>query len=587
MIFIYSFTHNKTHIIMKKLLIAMTAFSTAVIFFFCQQANAQTWNLAGNIVTPSSALGSTNIQNVRFISSNLERMRLDTFGRFGIGTTLPTARLHVQGNVRILDGTQGLNRILTSDASGFASWKTPFFWTLAGNSGTVALTNFIGTTDSIDFVIRSRNLERLRVTALGNVGIGTSTPASALSVGVNKFNVSRTDGDVIFTDPQGTIRFPATTGLNASMIQMFESGTQNRDRMVIAHSAALNNWGLQYQDTADKFNFLSGGIPVLTADLGSQRVGVGTRNPAAKFDIAGTGTYDLTGSYTDFRLGSATYNLKFGIANAGGGAGDGYIASSNRLYLGTSNTFARTQTMSINSNGTVGVGTFTPAAKFHVVGDAAVTTPVVQVTNSFVGSSDVRGISVTSKSSDGWGYGVEATGGFIGGSFTADAGAYTGAGYGILASASGSAGTRYGVYASASGGTDNWGGYFPTKTYASELRVGGTQGATGFVAAINGKLMATEVRVQPTASWPDYVFSKDHILMSLEELEAKINADKHLPGIPAANEMKETGIMLGEMQTKTMEKIEELTLYIIELGKQNKELRKEVESLKNLVNPKN
>ena len=211
----------------------------------------------------------------------------------------------------------------------------------------------------------------------------------------------------------------------------------------------------------------------------------------------------------------------------------------------------------------------------------------MQVTNSFVGSSDVRGISVTSKSSDGWGYGVEATGGFIGGSFTADAGAYTGAGYGILASASGSAGTRYGVYASASGGTDNWGGYFPTKTYASELRVGGTQGATGFVAAINGKLMATEVRVQPTASWPDYVFGKDHILMSLEELEAKINADKHLPGIPAANEMKETGIMLGEMQTKTMEKIEELTLYIIELGKQNKELRKEVESLKNLVNPKN
>ena len=565
----------------------MTAFSTAVIFLLCQQANAQTWNLAGNVVTPTSVLGSTNTQNVRFYSRNIERMRLDTFGRFGIGTTLPTALLHVQGNVRILDGTQGLNRILTSDASGFASWKTPFFWYLNGNGGTSAASNFVGTTDSVDFVVRTRNLERMRVTATGNVGIGTSTPSFALSVGASKFNVSRTDGDVVFSDPQGTIRFPITSGSNAPMIQMFEGNTQNRDRMVIAHSLPYLNWGLQYQDTTDKFNFLSGGFPVLTADLGSRRVGVGTRYPAAKFDIAGTGTYNLTGSYTDFRLGDATYNLKFGIANAGGGAGDGYIASSNRLYLGTSNTFARTQTMSINSNGTVGVGTFTPAAKFHVVGDTAVTTPVVQVTNSFVGTADVRGISVTSKASDGWGYGIEATGGFIGGYFSSDAGAYASTGYGLFASASGTAGTRIGIYASASGGTvNNWGGYFPTKTYTNDLRVGAEKGATGFVASINGKLMATEVRVQPIASWPDYVFDKDHILLSLEELEAKINTDKHLPGIPAASEMKENGLMLGEMQTKAMEKIEELTLYIIELGKQNKELSKAVESLKTLVNSK-
>ena len=74
--------------------------------------------------------------------------------------------------------------------------------------------------------------------------------------------------------------------------------------------------------------------------------------------------------------------------------------------------------------------------------------------------------------------------------------------------------------------------------------------------------------------------------MSLDELETKINADKHLPNIPTATEVKENGIMLGDMQTKAMEKIEELTLYLIDLGKQNKELKKEIEALKTLVNSK-
>lgn len=92
--------------------------------------------------------------------------------------------------------------------------------------------------------------------------------------------------------------------------------------------------------------------------------------------------------------------------------------------------------------------------------------------------------------------------------------------------------------------------------------------------------------MQPQANWPDYVFGKDHTLLSLEELEASINANKHLPGIPSASEVKEGGIMLGEMQTKQMEKIEELTLYVIELGKQNKELKNEIEVLKTLVNSK-
>ena len=356
--------------------------------------------------------------------------------------------------------------------------------------------------------------------------------------------------------------------------------------MVIAHSTSYPNWGLQYQDSADVFNFLSGGTPVLTAHLGSQRVGIGNSIPGARLDIAGTGTYDLSGSYADFRLGDATYNLKMGVANAGGGAGDAYVAGSNRLYLGTANTFASSQTVAINPDGTVGIGGYLANAKLGVTGDVASTLPIISATNTYVGNADVRGVIAVSKANDGWGVGVDGTGGYIGGLFTSNAGAYASYGYGVYGTATGTAGTRVGVYGNASGGTTNWGGYFDAKTYMSELRVGGTAGATGYVAAINGKLIATEVRVQPQANWPDYVFGKDHVLLSLEELENSINANKHLPGIPSATEVKEGGIMLGEMQTKQMEKIEELTLYVIELGKQNKELKNEIEVLKTLVNSK-
>ncbi|MDX2286326.1 MAG: hypothetical protein NW241_19305, partial [Bacteroidia bacterium] len=77
----------------------------------------------------------------------------------------------------------------------------------------------------------------------GNVGIGDATPASTLTVGNgDKFQVSGAEGDVIFTDDNATIRFPATALPNSPMIQMFSGGTQNADRMVISHSPSFPTW---------------------------------------------------------------------------------------------------------------------------------------------------------------------------------------------------------------------------------------------------------------------------------------------------------------------------------------------------------
>lgn len=98
--------------------------------------------------------------------------------------------------------------------------------------------------------------------------------------------------------------------------------------------------------------------------------------------------------------------------------------------------------------------------------------------------------------------------------------------------------------------------------------------ATGGVQAIfnmggvdvNGKIRATEVQVKSDI-WADYVFRKDYDLKSLKEIESFINEHGHLPGIASEAEVKEHGVDLGEMNRKLLEKVEELTLHLIEKEK--------------------
>ncbi|MBI2721092.1 MAG: hypothetical protein HYX39_02840 [Bacteroidetes bacterium] len=79
--------------------------------------------------------------------------------------------------------------------------------------------------------------------------------------------------------------------------------------------------------------------------------------------------------------------------------------------------------------------------------------------------------------------------------------------------------------------------------------------------------------------WADYVFEKNYRLNNLDELESYIKEHKHLPNIPSAKEIQEQGVSIGEMSKLQMEKIEELTLYVIQL-------KNELELLKKQVNTK-
>ncbi|WP_052266458.1 hypothetical protein [Pedobacter kyungheensis] len=108
--------------------------------------------------------------------------------------------------------------------------------------------------------------------------------------------------------------------------------------------------------------------------------------------------------------------------------------------------------------------------------------------------------------------------------------------------------------------------------------------------SVNGKIRAREIKVEAN-NWPDYVFEKGYKVGTLEELESYIKANKHLPEMPAAKDVETNGIAVSEMLKLQQQKIEELTLYLIEqnksIGTQNEKLLqqgKQIRLLKNQIN---
>ncbi len=99
-----------------------------------------------------------------------------------------------------------------------------------------------------------------------------------------------------------------------------------------------------------------------------------------------------------------------------------------------------------------------------------------------------------------------------------------------------------------------------------------------FRVEASGIVRARRVRVD-TETWPDYVFEEHYSLMPLHEVETYLKTNKHLPAIPSESEIKSSGIDLGEMQVKLLEKVEELTLYLIEQNKEIEKLKAELQTL--------
>jgi hypothetical protein len=102
------------------------------------------------------------------------------------------------------------------------------------------------------------------------------------------------------------------------------------------------------------------------------------------------------------------------------------------------------------------------------------------------------------------------------------------------------------------------------------LRIGTTE-ATGAFAnyklSVDGDMIAKRCVVQ-VDNWADFVFNEDYLLPTLNEVEQFVKENKHLPGVPNEQEIKDKGVDVGEMNKILMQKVEELTLYMISQQKE-------------------
>jgi|GEM_PF-2072163 len=115
-------------------------------------------------------------------------------------------------------------------------------------------------------------------------------------------------------------------------------------------------------------------------------------------------------------------------------------------------------------------------------------------------------------------------------------------------------------------------------------------GTHNYKLLVDGKIGCKELKVTlSTTPWPDYVFGNNYKLKSLYTVEQFIQQNRHLPNMPSTEEVKKDGgINIGEMNARLLEKVEELTLYMIQLKKENDALKKDniviKQSLKTLLN---
>jgi hypothetical protein len=112
--------------------------------------------------------------------------------------------------------------------------------------------------------------------------------------------------------------------------------------------------------------------------------------------------------------------------------------------------------------------------------------------------------------------------------------------------------------------------------------VGIRTAAPGYTLAVNGGIGCRELTVT-TTGWADFVFKDGYNLPRLDDVETFINKNKHLPGIPSEAEVNANGVDVGKITTKLLQKIEELTLYVIDLKKGNNLLKKQLTNIKKQI----
>lgn len=380
------------------------------------------------------------------------------------------------------------------------------------------------------------------------------------------------NGKVVSESSSMFLSYSASDSYNATIESFKSSSSINPGAMLISMgensdaflSLGREGGGVEFDE---KLRILSNG-----------NIGIGSSSPTSRLEIqASSGSYPnnkalkiiANGESPTFRdhitLESSS-SSGYGLAFAGNGHHRGGIYAEN--FGGQSSTgkltiWSRSSGDIILDGGRIGIGINNPSEKLEISGNVAIDGKIINKSNS---------IFLSYSASDSYNPTIE--------SFKSSSSSNPGA---MLISM----GENNGAFLAF--GREGSGVEFDEKMrIAQSGQVGiGTIEMGSHKLAVEGTIGAREIKVE-ASGWSDFVFYENYELKTLEEVEEHIKENGHLPEIPSEAEVSENGINLGEMDAKLLQKIEELTLYMIDMNRrmnqletENQELKEEISTLKN------
>ncbi|WP_295117591.1 hypothetical protein [uncultured Chitinophaga sp.] len=335
-------------------------------------------------------------------------------------------------------------------------------------------------------------------------------------------------------------------------------------------------------------------------NLGNANAGLGTSSPSSYYhggnnkvlEIWNPNTVTNSQSHLILSTGSnltgSAGSVSWMAGNAPGKKGIAFISAqitsnisthpSGSLAFATANNDLPLVRMQLDENGNLGIGQLTPLARLHVLGGKGVLVENAPLDARTVSGSPDPNIDNPLQSLMGYNGLMSNDGGFY------HWRAFWGQSVDLRAGGIPDGQRNIFRVRRFDGGT-SWAELF---RIAEDGNVGiGATNTSGYKLTVNGTIGTRKIKVTNQETWADFVFNEDYHLRSLPELEAFIKAHHHLPEIPTDAEVKADGVDLGDMNVKLLQKVEELTLYLIQQQKkiddvimENAILKKDVEKLK-------
>lgn len=546
-----------------------------LVLLFCVQpiifssSFAQTWNLSGNAVSSADKLGSTNPRPLKIITDNTERLRVD-----------PAGDVVLRPETAIRNG------------GGFAGLQ---FETLGSNDVPQLSTNLNSLTTGQQLIL------------VPTAQAGLLTPLAP--EGLIQLVDASPDGSLMLatgnatTAPRGVyINGDFNSGGNRQVIHLMNGGG---DQVYINGETGKSLWrtnlGIDVNGLIDyTSNFHGsytartlvdkeyvddqiGAIPndndwivsgsnLISANTGL--VGIGTNSPEGKLEV------NLPSNLGD--NAGILIDAPFAFAAGGTFPAPKHYFQIRKAGLSGGSTFTK---FTVRTNGNVGIDMENPSVRLNISGNA-------------LSDKDLLLFSTTHSNGYEWGYsrhGIDDDRGYW--AYNAklehedwfvDVGSNNGNATRILQGGGGMF-FQYINERWKESHEHNWQGVLQNP-WTDAMHINDNNGKIGmgtsnfvgdFRLYVAGGILAERVKVELQGNWPDFVFAEEHPLEELEAVEAFIETNHHLPGIPSAAKVAEDGIDLGQMDAALLQKIEELTLYVIQLKKDNEALQVEVEALKN------